>query len=137
MTKAKRELIDLSTDSTSRFFNELVAGEIDCIKPIPARSKDLFEVYRAWCNSINVKPAPQPRLLNTLHKKHRVEMIRKRYLDGSTIKGPHGIAMLPRLIDGKLIAPEQPGGIGTDAWLGESVVAFRNAVADYKGASNA
>lgn len=137
MTKAKRELIDLSTDSTSRFFSELASGDIDGIKPMPALSKDLFAVYRAWCNSINVKPAPMPRLLNTLHKKHHVAMVRKRYLDGSTIKGPHGIAMLPEIIDGKTKHPEQPAGSGEVAWLGESVVAFRNAVADYKGASNA
>lgn len=139
MTRAKAALQDLALDSTARFYNALVDGELDGIKPCTvALAQDVFDLYRVFCNRINVKPAPMPRLISALEKKHDMDCSRKRYLDGQTVKGPHGVCYIPkRGDDGKLIPPECPPGETENAWRGACIAAFRNAVKDYKGAAGA
>ncbi len=129
MTKAKAELIGLSLDSTARFYQDIVAGDMDGIKPGPALSQDAYDLYRAWCARIGTKPAPMPKLIDALARKHKVPVARKRYMDGMSVKGPHGVVFLPG-------GPEQPAGESEAAWLGDCISAFRNAVKDYKGFGN-
>lgn len=143
MTRAKSELQNLALDSTTRFYRDLVEGEIEGVKPgTCALSTDVFELYRTYCARINVKPAPMPRLINALEKKHRVRVERKRYLDGQSKKGPHGVCFLPCINVGesgnKVVTPtECPAGHSEPAWIGSCITAFRNAVKDYKGGAHA
>lgn len=79
MTKAKRELIDLSLDSTERFWSEWTAGHL----PVPCvvcKTQDLYQAYRTWAAQTGVfKPAPEHVLLGGLKKKPGVLAHRARY----------------------------------------------------------
>lgn len=134
MTKAKRALQNLALDSTTRFYHELVSGDIDGLRSgTVALSTDVFDAYRTWCHRINVKPAPMPRLINALEKKHRVPVARKRYIDGQSVKGPHGVAFLPTFVNGSPKPPEKPAAESEQAWIGDCVRAFNACVKDFKG----
>lgn len=124
-TDAKAELIQLSLDSTSRFHNELMAGDIIGVKPRPALSGDVFELYRVWCGRTNQRAAPMPRLINVLARKHGVTQARKRYTTVSGMAGPHGVLMLGDV--------DMPPGETETAWLGDHIVAFRRSVGVFKG----
>lgn len=129
-TEAKTELIQLSLDSTSRFYTELMAGDLDGVKPRPALSTDVFDCYRAWCARTNQRAAPMPRLINVLERKHGVPAVRKRYADVmGTTRGPKGMLMLG--------GAELPPGVAETAWLGEQIEAFHKSIATYKGESYA
>lgn len=125
-TDAKAELINLGLDSTSRFFYDLSQGDIGGIVPRPALATDVFDLYKAWCHKGGHRPAPMPKLLNALDRKHKAPSVRKRYLSGADIKGPHGVL---------LFGSELPPGASESAWLGEHLERFRNAVKDFKGAA--
>lgn len=126
-TTAKLELVDLSLDSTSRFFYALIEGDVGGIEPRPALSEDVYELYKGWCHRTGARAAPLPRLVNALKRKHGVETVRRRYLTAAGMKGPHGIVLLGRG------AP--PEGTSESTWLGEQITAFRGAVADMRGSS--
>ena len=138
MTRAKRELVDLSLDSTARFYRELDGGDLyteltkgdDRIRYSAAKSRDLYELYKTWCGRIGTKPAPEPKLIDALNRKHKLPVARKRYLINSQTLGPHGVVSLPTRL-------EMPPGQSETAWLGDCIEAFRNAAADYKGFSGA
>lgn len=140
MTKSKADLIDLSLDSTTRFWNALVRGELENIRPRTiALTKDLYQLYRTWCAEMGVHPAPLPRLMNTLEKKHGARLARKRWDDGVQEQGPHGMCLIP-LFDYKtntLIPPECPADKTEREWISAHVKAFRNAVRDYRSPVNA
>lgn len=129
-SSARRELINQSLDSTSRFFYALTAGEIDNIEPRPALSQDVYDVYKRWCyrNGIN-RAAPLPRLSSAFNRRHNVEVARKRFLDFRDIKtkNPQSVMYLP----GNHPALEPSGD--ENKWLGESIAAFRRQVDDYLG----
>ena len=131
MTTAKAELIDLGRDSTSRFYGEWAAGELDGIGLMPALSQDVFDLYRAWCarNGIG-RPAPLNKLVDALHKRHKCTTPRKRYLNGVGITNPKGFVIPPGSI-------ELPPGQSETGFLGDCVTAFKNAVQDYKGTGHA
>ena len=131
MTRAKSELINLSLDSTSRFYQSLLSGDIDGVNARPALSQDVYDLYRAWCSKMGIaKPAPLPRLIDALQRKHGVPSSRKRYLMGQSLKGPHGVVILG---DEK----EPPVGTSETSWLGAHIESFRVAVKDYKGGAGA
>lgn len=133
MTRAKRELVDLSLDSTARFALELNRGDLyseltkgnDDIHYSAALSQDLYDLYRAWCNRLGTKPAPMPKLIDALGRKHAMAASRERYIIDGQTKGPHGIVALKTRV-------EMPVGHSRPAWLGYCISAFRSAVADYK-----
>lgn len=128
MTEAKKELIGLSLDSTSRFFHALEAGDLG-VEPRPALSSDVYELYKAWCGRCGLRAAPLPKLVNALDRKHRIKAVRKRYFDIVTLCGPHGVLMLG--------TAEMPPGAAEAQWLGEHISSFRTAVKDYRGAAYA
>lgn len=128
MTQAKRKLIDLSMDSTSRFHHELVAGEIDGVKARPALANDIWELYGAWCSHAGLRTAPKNKLLDVLERRHRVPSPRKRYMTLTGTQGPHSVFMYG--------APECPPGISEQAWLGDHIESFRADIKHYKGSSN-
>lgn len=144
-TTSKGILQSLAMDSTVRFFRDLTENQIEGITPSRcALTQDVYDLYRSWCGRIGVKPAPLPKMISSLERRHGLRVERKRYLSGSRIAGPHGICWIPEVAEisrreGKeerrLRYPEQPIDEPSEtSWLGRQIEAFRNAVNDYKGA---
>lgn len=81
MTQAKADVIEQSLDSSERFFNEWVAGQL----PVPvtvARTEDLYDAYRHWCTRQGVgKPAQMSTLIGALSKRPGVRKTRPRHYD--------------------------------------------------------
>ncbi|MCI1140281.1 hypothetical protein MOQ14_17005 [Stenotrophomonas maltophilia] len=129
MTQAKEELIGLSQDSPQRFLDELYGDDIPGLKPMPALSKEWYEVYKAWCAREGLpRPAPSPKFINALVRKRQIihpDRARKRYQIEQSVNGPHGFLML-----GNCTVPD---GKTEAAWLGDQVVSFRRMFSDYKG----
>lgn len=126
-TDAKAELINLSLDSTSRFYYELTNGDVGGIVPRPALSRDIYELYKVWCARTGARPAPEPKLINAFARKHDTPSLRKRYLKGQAMAGPHGVMMFG-------FEPE-PGTAET-TFLGNHIEIFRDALKDYRGAEH-
>ncbi|THF61415.1 DNA primase [Pseudothauera nasutitermitis] len=138
MTRSKEDLIDLSLDSTTRFWRALVQGEIEGVRPKTiALSTDFYKLYAYWCSQIGVHAAPMPKLIDTLKKKHGMKVGRKRWSDQYKTHGPHGVCMIPEHQPGggtvTVIEPERPPDLQEPVWIGRLVEAFRAAVRDYKG----
>lgn len=126
-TAAKYELVSLSLDSPSSFFYALGAGDIQGIPFGPALSAEVYECYRMWCARTGERAISQPRFINVLARKHKIENARRRYIDSNLLeKGPHGVLLFP---------PKEamPPGDDEKAWLGGHIVRFGNAVKDMKG----
>lgn len=124
-TDAKDTLVQLSLDSTVRFFRELADGDIEGVRCRPALATDVFDLYRAWCSHTNHRPAPMPRLINALERRCGVRNQRKRYLGPAGPKGPHAVLYLG--------GEECPPGESESAWLGDHIVGFRRNVGVFKG----
>ena len=124
-TDAKHELINLSLDSTSRFFHDLTAGDIAGVKARPALSTDVYDLYRVWCARSGQRAGPMPRLINALERKHNVRAVRKRYTLATGQHGPHGVLMLG--------AVDVPPGESETNWLGDHIARFRQSVGVFKG----
>ncbi len=58
ITEAKKDLIELSLDSTERFWNDWVAERLP-LPVITCRSEDLYDAYRHWCTRNGVGKAAQ------------------------------------------------------------------------------
>ena len=137
MTDAKRELIDLSKDSPSRFIQAFEMGDVDGFPGknapkllLPALSSDFYDLYGAWCSKVGLKALNQPRFANALMRKHGAKSVRKRYDASSGTKGPAAMIYLPN-------CHEMPPGESETAWLGERATIFRQTLKDYKGAAYA
>jgi putative DNA primase/helicase len=134
MTDAKRELVDLSLDSPSRFILALEKGDVAGFPGLkapalltPCLSQDMYELYQAWCSSAGLKSLNLPRFANALKRKHRAVTHRKRYTDANGIsKGPVAVLYLP---GGQEL---KPGTTEAD-WLGDRIDVFRTALKDFKG----
>lgn len=125
LTEAKSKLVDLGLDSPSRFYYELFGGEIEGVTSRPAKTLDLFELYRLWCNRANYKPAPMNKFVAHLERKHGAIVARKRYMGANGPVGPHGVMYLAEY--------ELPPGESESAWLGKHVAAFAAAVEYFRG----
>lgn len=127
----------LDTGSCGHFWQALIAGEIKPVVPgILARAEHLFELYRLWCARVGAYPAAQPRLLNTLAKKHGMSARRKRWVAGPNIHGPHSICWIPQYVedvgDRYLVTPEPPAHLSETEWIGRNVLAFERALGAYR-----
>lgn len=135
MTDAKRELIDLSLDSPSKFSKAFERGDIPCFpgktekQPLltPCLMTDIYEVYKWWCSSTNEKALPLPRFSNALDRKHRANMGRKRYRDANTLTVKQ--AAICHFSGGH----QCPEGLEEYDWIGQRVLSFKNALRDLKG----
>jgi putative DNA primase/helicase len=132
MTEAKRELIDLSMDSPSRFFKAFESGEID---GFPAKNApkllspmlplDLYALYGAWCHRVGLKALHQPRFASELMRKHGAKTLSKRYDLGVGVKGPSGVTFLPG-------GAECPVGEHEPTWIGDRARAFKDSLKAFR-----
>lgn len=127
VTEAKSRLIEQSLDTPTRFYYALYDGEIGGMKPMPAKTEHVFDLYRHWCAQSNYRAAPLNRFVVALELKHKVRNVRKRYMGTAGITGPHGILYLG--------AEEPPADRTEIDWLGQCIDAFSAALKDYKGRS--
>lgn len=123
-TAARNVLIDLGMDSTARFWDELVCGDVPGVQAIPCLSTDFYEVHKLWCARNGQRPAPAHKLFNALERKRGVHKVRKRYSQG-----------LRDLQSWMILPPNYrvPDGENERETLGASISSFKNALADYKG----
>lgn len=133
MTDAKRELIDLSLDSPSRFMLALEGGDVEGFPGkhtpkllSPMLGQDLYDLYCAWCNKVGLKALNQPRFGNAIMRKHGATTQRKRYDTDTGTKGPSAVTYLAG-------GHEMPPGRGEVEWLGERIQVFKTALKDFKG----
>ena len=100
MTDAKRDLIELSLDSSERFYNEWLARSDMPLPVTPCRTEDLYDAYRHWCGKHGVaKPAQSSTLIGALSKRPGVVKRRERHWKGhshtvatqSTVLWPPGV----------------------------------------------
>lgn len=127
-TDAKRELIDLSLDSTSAFYYAIQRGEVGKIDPQwPTLTTEAYAAYQAWCTVVGARPAPMKRLLNQLTRKHGCTTARKRYWasEFEPAAGPHAVLYWQRI--------DPDPGLSETVWLGNCIAAFRNALKDWRG----
>lgn len=137
MTDAKRELIDLSLDSPSRFMLAFEAGDVEGFPGkrspqllSPMLGQDLYDLYCAWCSKVGLKALNQPRFGNALMRKHGAVVHRKRYEADIGTKGPSAVTYLAG-------GHELPPGRSEVEWLGERIKVFKTAVKDFKGLGGA
>lgn len=123
-TAARSVLIDLGQDSTTRFHDELLGGEIGELSAMPCLSTDLYDAYKLWCNRNGQRHAPAHRLLNTLERKRGTRTARKRYDVGARELGPHTVV---------LFGGEPPVDKSERAWISDGIAAFKNRLTDYRG----
>lgn len=127
MTKAKRELVDMSMNSTERFWHNFKSGLIEGITPRPIRSEDFGELYRAWCARSGIKnPAPNHILTGSIGKRRDAHKAQGRFYDAS---GKTRMATFIFPLDQR----EPPLGKSQPAWLSSAVEFARKEIADYRG----
>ncbi len=116
MTAAKQDLMDLSMDSTERFGKDWLAGRIEPIPIIPAKSTAIYAVYRGWCGSMGYsRYAPEPKFLAEIIKRTGSRRSRAHYLNGSGQR--QATFIFPPGAD-------PPPDKTQQAWLGECVTEF-------------
>lgn len=120
MTGAKKDLIEISMDSTERFWIEWIKGHIDLVPALPVKSTQLYAFYREWCaRSGYARYAPETKFLAEIGKRTDGKKQQARYLNGSGEKMA------------TFIYPpnsEQPADKTQAIWLGENVKKFASAV---------
>lgn len=126
MTTAKRELMDLSMDSTERFWIDWKAGRIDPVPCLPTKSTALYQFYREWSGRIGYTKgiAPEPRFLAEIGKRGGAEKRVAWYLNGSGRR--QATFVFPK-------ANEAPPPDKTEAtWLSECASEFANKLQQWR-----
>lgn len=110
--------------SIDQFYEHLVAGNITGVVAGPALTRDVFELYQAWCERRGIIGlASASYLANALNRRHGVQILRKRYAIGNSLLGPHGVLYLA-------MPPSARQGFEFE-WLGQLLSKFTAAVAVY------
>jgi len=129
MTDAKRELIDQSLDSPSRFVLAFEKGDVDGFPAkaapalyTPCLSQDFYELYGEWCRRQGLKALNQPKFMNAVDRKHQGRVERKR-LGGTG--NPRCVLHLPG-------GHEPPTGQNESDWLAHRCDLFKTALKDFK-----
>lgn len=124
MTRAKEELIELSMDSTERFFRVWTSGALAEHFLRACLSSDLYELYRVWCSREGIgKPAQRQTLLTVVGKKVGVRKSDERWRCGHN-EGRGTIVVPPGV--------EQAPGRSRQDWLGDQIEGFRGALGDFR-----
>lgn len=125
LSAAKDELIKLGIDSPVRFNDELLAGDIVGVDPMPGLSTDWYAIYKHWCQANGMRAAPAPKFSNALNRRRDVANPRKVYRSGDKKRGPHAFLMF---------GAADPGEGSTEMdWLGQCVARCREQADDYRG----
>ena len=120
MTRAKAELIELSMDSTERFWRLLKAGHIENVALIPCKSEQFYDLYRAWCTQQGMpRYAPLHQLMAMIGKRTDAKKVQARYINGG------GTRMATFVIPS---GAEPPADKTQAAWLGDCVEKFGESV---------
>lgn len=125
MTAAKSELVSLGLDSPMRFYDDLLAGDVVGLDPMPGLATHWFEAYRIWCQRASMRPAPMPKFINALGRKRGVASLRKRYTPATRTLGPHAFLMIG--------GETPPEGSSEGTWLGGCMTKCGEQVAEYRG----
>lgn len=133
MTRAKRELIGLSMDSTERFWREWSDpdGELHSLH-FPCTSAQLYQVYQLYCRRLGIgKPAQQDTLSTVLAKKPGMKLDRAklRTPDGGGVARQHRCVFTPGLHE----PPDHFDGTKAE-WLGDCVAEFDKEVSNLQHA---
>jgi len=124
MTSAKRELMDLSMDSTERFWIDWNGNQIQPVPCVPVKGTQLYAFYREWCGRMGYpRYAPEPRFLAEISKRTDARRFVGRYLNGSGEKQARFI--IPSGTD-------QPPDQSQAIWLGECVRQFSDGVQTWR-----
>lgn len=124
-TAAKKELINQSMDSTSRFIYAVWNGEVGNVPSTPTLTQEFYDLYKFWCVRVGERAAPLKRLENVLSRKFNVPKVKKRFMDQA------GVSRNPQAF--YLFHFDVPPAQTEASWLGECVDAFRDAVKQYRG----
>ena len=129
LTDAKRELIDQSLDSPSRFVLAFEKGDVEGFPGknaprllTPCLSQDFYELYGEWCRRLGLKALNQPKFMNAVDRKHSGRVERKRI--GGT-GNPARVLHLPH-------GHTKPDAQNEGDWLAERIDVFKTAFKDYK-----
>ena len=142
MTTAKQDLIDLSKDTISRFYENWREGLIGGFNippekgwpgygsPVilaPVLSTMFYELYKVWCGKQGVKPGSSAKMVDMLLKRFNCTSDRQRMTsqckatkNPQTFIFPDGIETVPL-------------GREIKAWLGACVDEFHHTFEEYKG----
>lgn len=124
-TAAKSDLVELSMDSTERFWRAWRDEHIDGIPFAPCRSTDLYDLYRLWAGREGIGRAAQKQtLLTALGKKSSVVKRQERFENGSGKEKK--VVVYPA---GDVDAPQ---GVHKGSWLGNMLHDFSVSVAAYR-----
>lgn len=128
-TKAKRDLIELSMDSTERFWNQWIGGHLEGVPVVPAKSEDVYGLYKSWCPRVGIaKPAALHIFLGNIGKRADCDKDVERFYVGSSVKQATFLTPAKASI---------PAGKSKMAWMTESYEAFNEGVRSWKGGANA
>lgn len=136
LTRAKRDLIELSMDSTERFWRDWTAGELD-VPCCPCLSRDLYQAYQRWARGEGVpKTAQLNTLIGVIGKKPGVRTGAFWYYKThhhNNLDRTKGRIVIP---PDTLIAKEfQHDGVREQMkWLTDGVLAFQDAIAQERAA---
>lgn len=125
-TMAKADLIELSMDSTERFWRDWVEGKLDGVPIVPTKSANLFGLYRDWCGRKGFpRYAPEPRFLAEIGKRGDAKKQVARYMNGSGLR--QGTFIFPP-------GAAQPADKTQPLWLSECLDEFNTGVEEWKDA---
>jgi putative DNA primase/helicase len=124
MTAAKRDLMDLSMDSTERFWLEWSREAIQPVPCRPVKSTQLYAFYREWCGRCGYpRYAPEPRFLAEISKRTDAKTLVGRHLNGSGTR------------QSRFIVPAnhaQPPDKTQAAWLSECIKEFTEGIVEWR-----
>lgn len=126
-TRAKAELVELSMDSTERFFRDWTTGRLGREIRSPCLSSDLYELYKEWARREGLQKFAQRQTLLTAVGKHPGVIKRSdRYILPHTM-GPvlRGTVVYPPGTDWE--AYERLPKDGKQRWIGAQIKAFVDA----------
>lgn len=129
MTIAKRDLMDLSMDSTERFWIEWTKGRIEMIPLVPIKTTLLYAFYREWCGRCGYpRYAPEPKFLAEIAKRTDSKKQQAHYLNG-TSKPKVAAFIFPPSI-------EPPADKTQQNWLSECISEFNAGVESWREEGN-
>ena len=124
-TRSKRELIELSLDSTERFYREWQDGDLG-VPFVPCRSQDLYGVYVHWARGTGVpKPAPSYVMLAAIGKKPDTRKERAYFYKPGTSSKTRAVVVFPP-------GNDPPVGDGVMEWLTGKINEFHTAATELR-----